>query len=248
MSVVDQSDGTGVGVGVGVGLGLTEAVATGEGDCSAVATGVGEGMDSRRTMLSFARVAAAVLVRGPAFVLAFVFGPVGVVPVELLFGEPIGATLIPMAWLRVPICAPGFRCVPIFGTLGTVVPVRGIAVAPLCPATVPVVAAVLLLTLLPVRGVCAKVNGIVATHITITPSLIDVIPFIWFSLHSSRPLFRLIFDFLKYPARAGSCYRAGGGFFSGTSEVAGNPSFGIMLVRRIELCSAVVFGLVTGNY
>ena len=180
-------------MGVGLGVGLTEAVAAGEGDCAAVATGLGEGVKSRRTILSFADVAAAVLMCDLAFVV--VFGPVGEVTAGLGFGEPTGVTVIPVAWLRLPICAPGFRCVPIFGTLGTVVPVRGIAVALLCPATVPVVAAVLLLTLLPVRGDCAKVNGIVATHITITLSLIDVIRFIGGSLRQVA----LCFDLSRIP-------------------------------------------------
>lgn len=212
MSVVDQRDGRGVGVGVGVGV--TEAVGTGEGVCPGVdkfvSRGVGEGMNSRRTVLSLVGVAAAVPVCDPVFVFAVVFAPVCVVIVELLLGEPIGAAVIPLAWLRMPICAPGFipGCVPmfvfapIFGTLGAVVPVRGTTVElplkPLGTATVLVGAAGLLLPLVPVRGVCARLNGTVATHITTTPSLIDVIRLILFS---SRPLFH-IFDSLRYSARA----------------------------------------------
>lgn len=148
VSAVDQRNGSGVGVGVGVGVEVPAAVATGEGDCAAVPTGVGEGMNSRRTILSFAGVGAVVFMCDPAFVV--VFAPVGAVTVGLLFGEPIGATMIPAAWFRVPICAPEFipRCVPVFvfaptfGTLGAVVPVRGTTVEPLCPATMPVDAAV----------------------------------------------------------------------------------------------------------
>src|SRR6266404_7501617 len=97
--------------------------------------------------------------------------------------------------------------VPIFGTLGAVVPVRGTTVElplePLCPATVPVGVAGLLFVLVPVRGVCARLNGTIATHITITITFIDVIWFILFSLRPSRPLFeRRIFGSRKYPARA----------------------------------------------
>jgi hypothetical protein len=188
--------------------------------------------------------AAAVLVCDPVFAFTIVFAPVCVVTVELLFGEPIGTTVVPVAWLRVPICAPGFipGCVPmfvfapIFGILGAFVPVRGtnveLPLKPLGIATVPVGAAVLLLPLVPVRGVCARLNGIVATHITITPSLIDVIWFILFSLRPSCPLFR-IFDSLKYPPRADSFYCAGGGSFSGTPEVIGAPSFEIGWSGRV---------------
>ncbi len=196
---------------MGVGVGVTEAVGSGEGDCSGVATGVGVGMNSRRTILSLVDVAAAVLVCDRVFAFTVVFAPVCVVTVELLFGEPMGTTVIPLARLLVPICAPGFipGCVPmlvlapIFGTLGAVDPARGTTVElplkPLGTATVPVGAAVLLLPLVPIRGVCARFNGIVATHITITPSLIDVIWFILFSFRPTRPLFR-IFDSLKHPA------------------------------------------------
>jgi hypothetical protein len=96
-----------------------------------------------------------------------------------------------------------FVFAPIFGILGAVDPARGTTVElplkPLGTATVPVGAAVLLLPLVPIRGVCARFNGIVATHITITPSLIDVIWFILFSFRPTRPLFR-IFDSLKHPA------------------------------------------------
>jgi len=167
-------------------------------------------MNSRRTILSLVDVAAAVLVCDPVFVFTVVFAPVCVVTVELLFGEPLGTTVIPLARLLVPICTPGFirGCVPtfvfapIFGILGAFVPVRGTTVElplePLCPATVPLGAAVLLLPLVPIRGVCARFNGIVATHMTITPSLIDVIWFILFSFRPTRPLFR-IFDSLKHP-------------------------------------------------
>jgi hypothetical protein len=157
-------------------------------------------MNSRRTILSFAGVAAVVFMCDPMFVFAVVFAPVGAVTVGLLFGEPIGATVVPVAWLRVPICAPGFipGFAPILGTFGAVVPVRGITVElplePVCPATMPAGVAVLLLTLVPLRGVCARLNDIVATHIIITASLIDVIRFIWFSLRPSRPLFRLVFN------------------------------------------------------
>ena len=186
---------------MGVGVGVTEAVGSGEGDCSAVATGVGVGMNSRRTILSLVDVAAAVLVCDPVFVFTVVFAPVCVVTVELLFGEPLGTAVIRVAWLRVPICAPGFipGCVPmfvfapIFGILGAFVPVRGTTVElplePLCPATVPLGAAGLLLALVPVRGICARLNGTIATHITIVPSLIDVTWLILFSLRPSRPLF-----------------------------------------------------------
>ena len=142
-----------------------------------------------------------VLVCDPVFAFTVVFAPVCVVTVELWLVEPLGNVVIPLAWLRVPICAPGFTpgCVPmfvfapIFGTLGAVVPVRGtnveLPLKPLGIATVPVGAAVLLLPLVPARGVCARLNGIVATHITITPSLIDVIWFILFSLRPTRSLF-----------------------------------------------------------
>lgn len=206
-SASDQ--GVGRGVGVGVGVGVTEAVAAGEGDCSGVAMGLGVGMNSRRSIVSLLGVAVAVPVCDPVFV--FALAPVRVVTAELLLGEPSGTAVILLAWLLMPICAPGLVCDPmfvfdpIFGTLGTVVPVRGTTIKlpleALCCVTVPVVAAGLLLPLVPVRGVCAKLNGIVATHITITPSLIDVIRFILFSLRSRRPLFRRpIFDSLKYSA------------------------------------------------
>jgi hypothetical protein len=188
-----------VGVGVGVGVGVTEAVAVGDGDCSGVATGVGVGMNSRRTISSLVRVAAAVPVCDPMFVFAVAFAPVCVVTLELLPGKPPGTAVIPLAWLLVPICTPGFvpMCdpmfvfAPIFGILGEVVPVRGTTVElplePLCPATVPVGAAGLWFSLVPVRGVCARPNGTVATHITIIPSLIDVIRFILFSPPSKSP-------------------------------------------------------------
>ena len=178
---------------------MTEAVGTGDGVGEFVSRGVGERMTSRRTISSLVDVAVAE--RDLVFVFAVEFAPVCVVIVELLFGEAIGTAVIPVAWLRVPICAPGFipGCVPmfvfapIFGTLGAVVPVRGTNVGlplkPLGIATVPVGAAVLLLPLVPARGVCARLNGIVATHITITPSLIDVIWFILFSLRPTRSLF-----------------------------------------------------------
>jgi hypothetical protein len=200
-SASDQ--GVGRGVGVGVGVGVTEAVAAGEGDCSGVAMGLGVGMNSRRSIVSLLGVAVAVPVCDPVFV--FALAPVRVVTAELLLGEPSGTAVILLAWLLMPICAPGLVCDPIFGTLGTVVPVRGttfkLPLEALCCVTVPVVAAGLLLPLVPVRGVCAKLNGIVATHITITPSLIDVIRFILFSLRSRRPSFRRpIFDSLKYSA------------------------------------------------
>ena len=184
------------------------------------------------------------LVCDPVFAFTIVFAPVCVVTVELWLVEPLGNVVIPLAWLRVPICGPGFipGCVPmfvlapIFGTLGAVDPVRGtnveLPLEPLCPETVPVGAAVLLLPLVPVRGVCARLNGIVATHITITPNLIDVIWFILFSLRPSCPLFR-IFDSLKYPPRADPFYCAGGGSFSGTPEVIGAPSFEIGWSGRV---------------
>jgi hypothetical protein len=131
-----------------------------------------------------------------------------------------------------PVCDPVFVFAPIFGTSWAFVPVRGTTVELplelLCPATVPVGAAGLLLALVPVRSVCARLNGTIATHITIIPSLIDVTWFILFPLRPSRPLFgRRIFYSLKYPARADPRYCARGGFFSGTPEVIGAPSFEI---------------------
>jgi hypothetical protein len=227
-------------------VGVTEAVANGEGDWPGVgkfvSRGVGAGMNSRRTILSLVGVAAAVPVCDPMFVFAVVFAvvfaPVCVVTGELLLVEPLGRAVIPLVWL-VPICAPAFVpvCVPmfvfapIFVTLRAVVPVCGataeLPLEPLCPATVPVGAARLLLPVVPVRGVCARLKGNVATHITITPSVIDVIRFILFSLRPSRPLFATIFRYLKYPARAEPRYCARAGFFSPTAEVIGAPSFEI---------------------
>ena len=87
-------------------------------------------------------------------------------------------TLVGVA-AAVPVCAPTFVFAPLFVRLRAFVPVCKAPVElllePLWPAAVPMVAAVLLLPLVPVRGVCARLNGTVATHITITPSLIDVI-------------------------------------------------------------------------
>ena len=97
--MADQSDCAGVVVGVG--LGLTEADGTGEGDCPDVekfglsalllgnGLGVGTVMDSGRIVVALAGLAEAAAVCAPAFVLAVVlvlarvFVPICVAPVEL---------------------------------------------------------------------------------------------------------------------------------------------------------------------
>jgi hypothetical protein len=45
-------------------------------------------------------------------------------------------------------------------------------IKPLCPAVAPVLVALRLFLLVPVPGVCARLNGTVAKQIAITPSLI----------------------------------------------------------------------------
>jgi len=69
-------------------------------------------------------------------------------------------TLVGVA-AAVPVCAPAFVLGAVLVPLRRFVPV---CVAPGC-----------LLPLAPIRGVCARLKGTVATHIAITPSLIKVI-------------------------------------------------------------------------
>lgn len=150
---------------------MTVADGSGEGGSPAVEKfrrrGVGAGMNWRGTV-----VLAVVVVPARAF------APVCVAPVEVPLEplSPAAAPVIPTAWLLIPVCAPAFvpGCVPT-----------------VCVALVelPVVAPACLLPLVPIRGVCARLNGTVATQITITPSLIDVIWVILFSLRPSRALF-----------------------------------------------------------
>ena len=107
-------------------------------------------------------------------------------PRGLLLGNGVG-TLI--GWGRIvvtlagleaaAVCAPAFVFAVVFVLARAFAPVCvapvKLPLEPLCPAAVPVVAPVLLLPLVPIRGVCARLNGTVATHIAITPSLIELI-------------------------------------------------------------------------
>ena len=161
-------------------------------------------------MLAVVDVAASVPVCVPAFVFAveFVpvraFAPVCGAPVEVPLKplSPAAAPpLIPRIGLLIPVCAPAFipGCAPafVFGAvivlLRKFVPVCGatgeVPLKPLCPLGAVVGAPGGLLPLVPIRGICARLNGTVATHITITPILIELIWVILFSLRPSRPLF-----------------------------------------------------------
>jgi hypothetical protein len=95
--------------------------------------------------------------------------------------------MIPLVGLVIPVCAPAFipmraptfvfgavlvllrKFVPSWAAPGKLV------LKPLWPAAVPMVAAVLLLPMVPVRGICARLHGTVAMQIAINPSLIEVI-------------------------------------------------------------------------
>ena len=86
--------------------------------------------------------------------------------------------------MLIPVCAPAF--IPmrpptfVFGAVIVLLrkfvptaeaPVE-LPIKPPCPAVAPVMAPLRLLVLVPVRGVCARLNGTVAKQIAITPSLI----------------------------------------------------------------------------
>jgi hypothetical protein len=261
--VADQSTCTGVGVGVGV----TVADGSGEGDSPAVEKfrprGVGAGINWRGSIVfAVVGVAAAVPVCVAEFVFAVVFVPVWafaracVAPVEVPLEplSPAAAPVIPTAWLRIPVCAPALIpvCAPAFVFGAVIVLLRKfvpgwtalveLPLKPLCPVGAVVGAPGGLLPLVPIRDVCARLNVTVATHITITPSLIELIWVILFSLRPCRPLFgRRIFHSLKYSARADPRYCARGGFFTTTPEVIGAPSFEIGW-SGLCLCSLIEFG------
>ena len=108
-------------------------------------------------------------------------------PRGVLLGNGVGTL---MGWGRIVVtlaglaaaaaaCAPAFVFAVVFVLARAFAPVCvapvKLPLEPLCPAAVPVVAPVLLLPLVPIRGVCARLNGTVATHIAITPSLIELI-------------------------------------------------------------------------
>jgi hypothetical protein len=76
-------------------------------------------------------------------------------------------------------CVPAFAFGPVLILLGRFVPswagLVELPLKPLCPANAGVVAPVLLLPLIPIRGVCERLNGTVTMQIAINPTLIDVI-------------------------------------------------------------------------
>ena len=217
--VADQSDGAGVGVGVGV----TVADGSGEGDSARRREISAEGSGRRdelarinsarrrRRGSSGASVCSGVHVRRRIRA-SLGICPACVVPVELPLEplSPAAAPVIPTAWLLNPVCAPAFvpMCAPtfVFARYCTpgLVPVCGatceVPLKPLCPVGAVVGAPGGLLPLVPIRGVCARLNGTVATHIAITPSLIEcnlshiifppsVSPFVWATYLSFPEIF-----------------------------------------------------------
>ena len=160
---------------------MTEANGSGEGDSPAVEKFRPRGVDAG---MNWRGIGVLAVVGVPARA----FAPACVVPVELpLELSPAAAPVIPTAWLLnpvctpafVPICAPTFVFAPVFVPIRAFVPVCGaigeIPLKPLCAVGALVGAPGGLLPLVPNRGVCARLNVTVATHITITPSLIELI-------------------------------------------------------------------------